>query len=276
MAEIRLDTDAQGIITSEGKWKGYKLSDVMDYLEKLEAIADGEAPPVAPTKAAAPASPLASHAEARTEQLTNTLASRLEQDDEATFAASQPLYDTEIPGRKETFRTAVATLKQKLTQDVRAQKGIHGHLFNMIVQQVPELQEKIRRALAGEPQEELAAPPAEEVPDEEVENPPATPPPATTPSARTPKAAPPATPPTPASRAAAPPAGGARKPKLKGNERTEKFCKQFGLDQAKYLIELEDKGWTQERLDQFQIPGNRSLAATRGGGKKSAFDYVDE
>jgi hypothetical protein len=269
---MTLATNADGIVT-EGKWAGYKLTDVMDYYEKLEAIADGEPTPTPPAKpSGAPASPLAEHSAERTSGLATQLALRAEQDDEEAFAATQPLYDQKIPGRDVTFREAVSFLKQKLTPEMKSQRGIHNQLFNMVVQQTPEYQEKIRKALQPDPPP-AALPAGEE--EEQLPTPDPTPAAAPAPAPRTPKAAPPASAPTPASRQAAPPAAGQKKSKLVGNERVEKFCRQFQLDVNKYLLELEEKGWTQERLDSFQKPGGRSLAATRGGGK-SVFDHTDD
>src|SRR5690606_34471752 len=151
-----------------------------------------------------PVSKVEEHAFKRTEELSAALASRLEQEDESTFAASQPMYDKKIPGKEQTFREAVTELKKHLAPSVRAQKGIHSHLFGMVVNNTPALAERVRKALLeedpppnpeGEPDPEGAEEPPTPTPEPKHDQPP---PP------RTPKAAPPASPPTPGARATTP------------------------------------------------------------------------
>jgi len=244
-----LTTDADGVVTS-GRFKGHKLSDVLEYAQSLEA-AVGPPEPVAAAAApkADPAAALAAHAVGRVDNSTLLMMQRLEADDEAAFAATVTDYDK--------YRDEVTKMKQTMTPDQRVQKGVHYFVYSMIKAGTDPATKAVIMGQAPPvaPVEAPPAPPAEE--------PPAAPPPVvaapvsvSAPAPVKPKAVPPSAAATPAARKAAEPV--ARKPKLVATDKLKRQASAFGVAVEEYLLRLEDQGITQEEITASETRTSRN------------------
>lgn len=245
---MAIETDANGIVTS-GKFQGHHISAVLAYAEELDtAVGQGKVPATAPVQTPSPADPnkaLQDAAQARVAPLDANIALRLEQDDEQQFASTVPDY--------QKWKPEIDKMKQTLAPQVRIQRGCHRMLYGLIKQtQDPETQ----RHVYGGPAPVVT--PNEDPPKQEETQPPVqqTPPPVQkTPEQLieeakkgtvTPKAASPVSTPTGAGRSAT---DGTKQSKLKANERIIAMCSALRVDLGAYLLEMEERGMTQENLD---------------------------
>jgi hypothetical protein len=266
---------ATGMVIA-GPYAGYKFDEVQEFLETRAAAApplsEEAAPPPAedkpgkkpatPPKPKTPEEELQDRSNGRVEGLSQAVLAqntRLESDDEDVFSGTVTDYDKEFGTTKKTIRVLVADMKKSMAPAQRIQRGIHRQLYMLVKQQDPEVQKRIF-------EQPPVAPPAEG----EEETPPPAPPVEEKPAApKQPKAAPGSSaPPTPPGR----PANDSKtpKPKLKGNEKTERAARAFGMTHDSYLLRLEEQGESQVSLDAMTI--NRKAAGTPGGRRTTVFD----
>jgi len=234
-----LKVDENGVIT-EGRFKGYELSDVLQYAETLEAAGSPPQKTETPPQQKAEATPEGRLAAANADRLSPIQAQtamRLEQDDERAFIATgnngRPVADYE------KYRKAIEELKKPMPVEGRITQGLHRQLYIVVKGNDNEA----RGVLFDVPP---PAPPPDEEPVVPEEPPPAEPPRVQG------KAAPPAAPGTPAARAEQPKQR-AKPPKLVANERIRKFCNHWGLNVDDYLRRLEAEGRTQAEIDGMAV-----------------------
>lgn len=247
-----------GIVT-EGPYRGHKVADVIEYLER-EAAKSAQ-PPAGedPPKAKTPEEELAERGGGRVNEaqaLAGAQFARMEQDDESDFEkllnekdANDLDDEITVAGEKTTIRKLMGTLKKTLTIQQRIQKGITKQCYMLVKNQLPETQEMLIRKKTPPP------PPAEE-----PETPPAAAEAKPPKEEAKPKPAPAVAKPTPSSR---PAGGGERKPKLVGNEKTERAAKAFGMTHEAYLMRLEDQGETQDTLNAMTAQRGVAVGAQR-------------
>lgn len=248
-------------IITDGPMAGLTVGQALDYATALKAATEaGTAAPARPTPAAAPPAPgavLERHAGDRVDQVTMATWLRLEQDDEAQFAAGVPDYDT--------YREKIAEAKKQMPPEMRISRGLHKRLYENFRLDDPAMQAHIygRPAPAPAP----APAPTEEVVDDGTAPPPP-PAPTPTPAARPPappqpRAVPPAAAPTPSARSTPAPAGNTRVPKLRASAKIESAAAAYGLTVNDYLIALEDRGVTQEAIDLGSVAASTSSTSPR-------------
>jgi hypothetical protein len=251
--------DTEGNITTPGRFQGRSLDEVMNYLDGLEAaVTNPDKPPPAPpnkepAKEPTAAERLAASAANRIDPLQAMTLQRLEQDDEAAFAATVTDY--------EVYREKINKLKESIAPQYRAQKNLHRTLYINVKSQ----DESIRRRIYDPVEKKVEDPPA----GEEAPPSPGAPPAAAVdpPPARSgPKAAPPMASPTPGNRPPPKVDEKARKPKLIATDKVRSLCRQLNQDVDKYLIRLEDQGMSQSDLDTAGQLGKREE------GRKSVYD----
>jgi len=262
MAEARLVTNSDGIVTSPPRWAGRHINEVLDYMEGLEQALTSEpsapapAPPSAETPAGGEAPPktptaierLAASAAARMDPVQQAMLTRAINDDEDSFAASVPDY--------ETYKEDIHKIRAALAPAQLIQKGLHRTLYiNVKTAKDKSVLERVFQPVTAA---SAPPPPAE---------PPASPPVAapTTepviPRVATPRPAPPMAPPTPAARV--PPTAEPAKAKLVATAKILEFCRQTHQDVDKYLLKLEANGTTQADLDSAGQLGRRNHAEGR-------------
>lgn len=260
----KLEVDANGLVTTAGRFQGRHIDEVMNYLEGLEAaVADpGHTPPPAAPPAATnppsnnppredPAKAMVDAAAARLDPMQQMMFARLEQDDEEAFSREVSDYAK--------YKQAIDEIKTGnqvkgmpgMHPAARAQKGVHRMLYIHVKSQ----DENVRKRIFEE-----VKPPAQETPEEkaareEAERLAAAA--SAAPPTRTPRPAPPTLPPTPSNRPAPQPPQNNRKPKLQPNDKIIRFCRANSLNVDTYLIKLEDQGVTQEQLDNAGQMGAR-------------------
>ena len=250
-----IDIGEDGIVKS-GRFVGYHINDVMQYLEHLEkASAEGTpaAEPPPPPPPPDPKATLEARAGARVDnvnQMAQATALRLEQDDEESFASTVGDYDQ--------WRAKVAEIKKTTNPELRMQKGYHRQVYLFLKSQDPA----VARQLLGQP-------PLEEPEPEEPEAEPEAPPPPVAPPPPAPKATP--VPPasakaTPAARAAAP---ATKASKLTATPKLAQMAAGMGMSTEAYLLKLEAEGVSQDTINamsQGQVNG------APGGRRRTVFD----
>lgn len=259
MADLKFDKDT-GIVT-EGPYRGHKLADVIEYLETQASKAktpDGQ-PPAEPPKAKTPEEELAERGGARVTEaqaLAGAQFARMEQDDESDFErflnekdANDLDDEITVAGEKTTIRKMMGIVKKGMTVQQRITKGITKQCYMLVKNQLPENQEKLfakRVVPPPEPKEDDdVVPPKAEEKKEEKKGPKATPPVAT---------------PTPSGRKTE---EKEKKPKLVGNEKTERAAKAFGMTHDAYLLRLEGQGTTQDQIAAMTAPGGNTNTQRR-------------
>jgi hypothetical protein len=232
-------------VIADGPFAGLTIQQMMDHANAVQAaLEQGNTPPTPPTPPSTPPQTpeqrLAAHAENRVDQATLLTWQRLEQDDEAAFAAITPDYDT--------YRAKINEAKDKLPVHFRITRGLHKRLYEDQRVNDPAVQ----AAIYGRPAPEV--PPV-------VIPPVAGAPPVVPPPAVRPQAAPPGAAPTPAGRAPEPDA--ATQPKLVANAKIEAAARAAGLSTNDYLLALEARGVTQDELTRSSLPVSSSPTALR-------------
>jgi hypothetical protein len=245
-----IEVDENGIIKA-GRFAGQHFSRVIDYAETLEMAVGTPPEPVDPPAPTDPAAPpkdpkdvLAEHAARRVDPYAMMTVQRLEADDEAAFSATISDY--------EKYKERIGKLKENLPPFQRMQKGLHKFLYGTLKLQEPEVQATLYGKAETTPSPPSPPPPPSDAPPEETPAPPPTPPPTPpSPAPPTPRPAPPTVPPTPPSRTTTPPA---TKPKLVATDRVARMARACGMTTDDYLRQLEEAGWTQDRLNEASAP----------------------
>jgi len=260
--QSKLGIDDQGIIQS-GPYAGYHIDDVADYAANMTNVQG--TPPEAKPKQPDGATKLQQDSTGRVDKTMMLLALQQETGDENSFAALVRDYDQKVPGLDKTYREILSELKKAMPMEQRIQPGLHKNLYLMVKgQHDTKFMDRIN---APEP-EPVGAADGDEVEAEEevVEEPVQVP---TTPEPK-PKAKPKAVgqAPTASARSQTPPQP-KRKPKLRGNDKTMRYASHVGIEHDAYLIQLEDRGVTQESL------ATQGRTTAQGSGRKTAYDYTD-
>ena len=254
---MALELTPEGIIKS-GRYAGHHIDELADFAESLEnagleakpAPAGGEKKPEAKPGDAT----LAERSGARltaVQDLTVSTAVRLEQDDEEAFAATVPDY--------EKYREQIAKAKKSLTPQQRTFRGLHKNMYLGARMQEKDVQDRILGVQPvaqadgdggeAEPEAEVEAPVKEEAkPAPKLEQ-------------IKPKAvAPISAKPTPVGREK----HEERKAKLKDtNGKLARVASAMGMGLAQYLLQLEDRGVTQDTLDKETQTRTEGAGATR-------------
>lgn len=269
----KLVTDADGNIT-EGRFKGRHVDQVMEYLEHLESAVDEDpekkaAAPQVPVVKLPAAEELAARSKERisgVEALAQAGAQRAVQDDEEAFAATVRDYDAKFGTTDKSIRTLIGEIRSKTPLAQQMLRGWHKQAYMYLKQQDPKIQAQILGVVAeGE---------AEPPPDPDVEEAPQVEEPAATAVAEVakvkivPKAVPSARP-TPAGRVEA--KAKERVPKLKADAEGKigRVAAAMGKSVAAYLLDLEDRGVSQEQLVTMSMKGTSNSSR-----RKSVYDAV--
>jgi hypothetical protein len=246
----KLEVDANGVVTTAGRFQGRHLDDVVDYIDGLEAavtqqVAAPAAPAAQPVVPAAqpqgdtPAQRLAASAAARIDPLQQMTLMRLEQDDEAAFAATVTDYAT--------YKEQIDKLKDTLQPHLRAQKNLHRTLYINVKSNDENVRKRIFepiQASQADAQQADAQQAAPLPPDRRA----------------TPQAAPPMAAPTPSSRQ---PPSAAKKAKLIASDKIRRFCQTSGAPLEAYMLRLEEQGVTQSDIDSGGQLGRRNTQSDK-------------
>jgi hypothetical protein len=267
MPDLALDYDPDTGIVRSGRFVGHHVNDVVTYLETLEAAVNadpkakegvvGNPPPAPPKPGTPPQTPeeqLAARSATRIQGIEHLAAATLlrqEQDDEEAFAATVPDYDK--------FRDKITEIKKTSPPHIRVQRGYHKGAYLFLKAQDPEMQRKLlgqEEPVHTDDEGNVVEEPVhvEEPPQPVISN--------TPPAAPVVKAVPPRAPaakPTPAPRNV-PPAQ--QKTKLKATPKIERMAATFGMSTESYMKQLEERGMTQNTVDEFST-GRQAAGATR-------------
>jgi hypothetical protein len=263
----KLELDAQGNVTTPGRFQGRHIDEVVTYLEGLEAAVtqqvtapevqpapspqgagqqpgqqstaqSGQAPnPAQPTDAA---SRLAAATQRRMDPFQAMTLQRLEQDDEAAFAGQVADY--------EQYREQINKLKDTLAPEIRAQRNLHRTLYINVKSNDERVRQRLYEPIQtpdGEAGGDGAAPTTVEGQQVAAGRPADAAPGGAAPRVE-PRPAPPMARPTPAARSVQPPP---KKAKLVATEKVKAFCRQTGQNVEEYLLRLEANGVTQSEMD---------------------------
>lgn len=253
----------------DGRFAGKHVSVVAQYAESLEDAATGKGK--APTKLEEKKTPegeLERHAVGRVDAATAAAVQRMLGDDEADFRAK---VGEERWGK---VKTDIQNILKTMPPQTLMTKGIHWTIYLQLVARDPEVEARIlgkaekketpptETPEQKEAREAAEAEAAEKQKADEIaaaeaklaalrgQAPPVP---------GGPKAAPPTVPPT-GGRSS----GGAkeRKPKLVPNDKIRRSAREWGVPVEKMLLDMEDRGVTQDQIDTMSVPKEETRRKT--------------